>query len=137
VDVRRERLAAMRDIRLARVYDEAPHDQSATFLVERLWPRGLRRDALHVDAWCRDVAPTTELRKWFSHDPLKWPEFQRRYVRELDANPQAWQPLVEAAQAANITLLYSSRDREHNNAVVLRDYLLAHLRNAQPRSGRP
>lgn len=118
----------MGDIRLSRVYDHEETPQSGrTFLVERLWPRGVRRDALHLDDWCKDVAPSTELRKWFSHDPTKWPEFQRRYVRELDGNPHAWQPLVDAARSDDVTLLYSSRDREHNNAVVLRDYLLAHL----------
>lgn len=118
----------MGDIRLSRVYDHEGTPQSGrTFLVERLWPRGVRRDALHLDDWCKDVAPSTELRKWFSHDPTKWPEFQRRYVRELDGNPHAWQPLVDAARSDDVTLLYSSRDREHNNAVVLRDYLLAHL----------
>jgi uncharacterized protein YeaO (DUF488 family) len=69
------------------------------------------------------------LRKWFSHDPAKWPEFRQRYVRELDDNPDGWQPLVDAARTDDVTLLYSSRDREHNNAVVLRDYLVARLRS--------
>ena len=117
-------------IRLSRVYDhEAPH-RGKTFLVERLWPRGIRRDDVHLDAWCKDVAPSTELRKWFSHDPEKWPEFRRRYTAELDAHGDAWQPLVEAAAHGDVTLLYSSRDREHNNAVVLRDYLRAHARRS-------
>ena len=113
---------------MSRVYDHEGHSSGHVFLVERLWPRGVRREDLHLDAWLKDVAPSTELRKWFSHDPAKWAEFQRRYVRELDANPQAWQPLVDAAAHGEVTLLYSSRDREHNNAVVLREYLLAHRR---------
>ncbi len=120
----------MGDIRLSRVYDGEPPHRGKTFLVERLWPRGVRRDDVHLDEWCKDVAPSTELRKWFSHDPAKWAEFQRRYVRELDANPQAWQPLVDAAAHGEVTLLYSSRDREHNNAVVLHNYLLAQLRKS-------
>jgi len=118
----------MGDIRLSRVYDHEPQNQGLIFLVERLWPRGVRRDAVHLDGWCKDVAPSGQLRKWFSHDPAKWAEFRRRYVRELDDNPSAWQPLVDAAAKDDVILLYSSRDREHNNAVVLRDYLLAHLR---------
>ena len=115
--------ARMGDIRLSRVYDHEPPHRGKTFLVERLWPRGVRRDDVHLDEWCKDVAPSTELRKWFSHDSAKWAEFQRRYVRELDANPQAWQPLVDAAAHGEVTLLYSSRDREHNNAVVLAELL--------------
>jgi uncharacterized protein YeaO (DUF488 family) len=90
------------------------------FLVERLWPRGVRREELQADAWLKDVAPSTELRKWFSHDAAKWSEFRRRYNAELDANPQAWRVLADAALAGDITLLYSSRDRDRNNAVVLR-----------------
>ena len=118
----------MAEIRLTRVYD---HETTLgrTFLVERLWPRGVRRDELHLDEWCKEVAPTTDLRKWFSHDPAKWAEFRRRYTAELDANPTGWQPLADAARKGTITLLYSSHDREHNNAVVLRDYLLTHVAN--------
>jgi uncharacterized protein YeaO (DUF488 family) len=117
----------MGDIRLSRVYDHDTTRRGRTFLVERLWPRGIRRNELHLDGWFKDVAPSTELRKWFSHDPAKWPEFQRRYIRELDANASAWQPIVDAVTDGDVALLYSSRDRDHNNAVVLRDYLLAHL----------
>lgn len=118
----------MSEIRLSRVYDHDPHGSGRVFLVERLWPRGVRRDALTIDGWCKDAAPSTELRKWFSHDPAKWTEFRRRYTAELDANPDAWQPLAAAARRGRLTLLYSSRDREHNNAIVLRDYLFAHTK---------
>lgn len=117
----------MTTIRLSRVYDHEPQHRGKTFLVERLWPRGIRRDELRLDSWLKDVAPSTELRQWFSHDPTKWEEFRRRYVTELDANQPAWKPLVDAATSGDVTLLYSSRDREHNNAVVLHDYLLDHL----------
>lgn len=113
-------------ITLARVYDHEPPRKGKTFLVERLWPRGVRRDEVELDGWLKDVAPSTELRRWFSHDPAKWAEFQRRYRRELDAHPLAWTPLLDAARRGAVTLLYSSRDREHNNAVVLRDYLTEH-----------
>jgi uncharacterized protein YeaO (DUF488 family) len=112
-------------IRLSRIYDHEPRPVGKVFLVERLWPRGIRRDEADLDGWLKDVAPSTELRQWFSHDPNKWQEFRRRYVAELDAHPQAWQLLVEAADAGNVTLLYGSRDREHNSAVVLRDYIQA------------
>jgi uncharacterized protein YeaO (DUF488 family) len=109
-------------IALARVYDGEPV-MGRSFLVERLWPRGVTRERLSSAKWCKDVAPSTELRKWFSHDPQLWVEFQQRYAAELDDNPPSWQPLVDAAIGGDITLLYSSKDREHNNAVALRDYL--------------
>lgn len=117
----------MGTISLSRVYDHERRSAGKVFLVERLWPRGVRRDDVQLDGWLKDVAPSTQLRQWFSHDPAKWAEFQRRYRAELDANPGAWQPLVDAARHGNVTLLYSSRDREHNNAVVLLDYLREHL----------
>ena len=115
----------MGPITLSRVYDHDPHTAGKTFLVERLWPRGVRRDEVPFDAWLKGVAPSTELRRWFNHDPAKWTEFQRRYRIELDAHPQEWAPLVDAARQGAVTLLYSSRDRQHNNAVVLRDYVAA------------
>ena len=117
----------MSDINLARVYDHEPSGDGKLYLVERLWPRGVRKDAITMDGWLRDVAPSGELRTWFSHDPARWDEFRRRYVAELDANPASWRPLVDAAAGGTVTLLYSSRDQEHNSAVALRDYLLSHL----------
>ena len=114
-------------INLSRVYDRESCVDGKAFLVERLWPRGIRKDAIEMDGWLRDVAPSRELRKWFSHDPARWNEFRRRYFAELDAHPQSWQPLVHAAMSGPATLLYSSRDQEHNNAVALHDYLLSHL----------
>lgn len=94
--------------------------------MERLWPRGVRRDMLKFDGWLPEVGPSHELRKWFGHDPKRWEKFRRRYFAELDARLQGWQPLIDAAAAGDVTLLCSSRDREHNNAVALRDYLQAH-----------
>lgn len=109
-------------IELQRVYEHG-RKRGTRFLVERLWPRGIRKEALHFHAWPKDVAPSDRLRRWFAHDIAKWAEFKRRYRQELDANPQAWAPLLEAARKGDVVLLYSSRDTEHNNAVVLRDYL--------------
>ncbi len=110
-------------ILLRRVY-EAPGPADGTrVLVERLWPRGIRKVDLKMDAWAKRAAPTAELRRWFAHDPARWQEFQRRYRDELDGEPEAWSPLVEAARKGTLTLLFSSHDAEHNNAVVLKRYL--------------
>jgi uncharacterized protein YeaO (DUF488 family) len=111
-------------IQAKRVYEPAVASDGQRLLVERLWPRGIRKESLQIDAWPRDVAPGPELRKWFGHDPAKWPEFRRRYFRELDAHPQAWRLILETAAEGNqVTLIYSSHDGEYNNAVALRDYL--------------
>ena len=113
-------------IHVARVYDRESLPEGRRFLVERLWPRGVRREDLELDDWLRQVAPSTELRRWFGHDPERWEEFRRRYAAELDASPDAWQPLLDAARTGPVVLLFSARDEEHNNAVALRDYLAAH-----------
>lgn len=111
-------------IKLKRVYDGvASANDGVRYLVERLWPRGIKKSALRIDAWLKDAAPSTDLRKWFSHDPQKWPEFRRRYFAELDRAPDAWAPIRDAARNENVTLLYSSHDAEHNNAVALKDYI--------------
>jgi uncharacterized protein YeaO (DUF488 family) len=110
-------------IKLKRVYEPASSSDGARYLVERLWPRGMKKTALRIDAWLKDVAPSTTLRRWFNHDPKKWGEFQRRYRRELNANPDALRPILNAAQRGNVTLVYSSHDAEHNNAVVLKEYV--------------
>jgi uncharacterized protein YeaO (DUF488 family) len=110
-------------IQLKRAYDPAAKNDGARFLVERLWPRGVKKEALPIEAWLKDVAPSTELRRWFSHDPARWPEFRRRYFAELKAHPPAWQPLLEAARSGRLTLVYSSHDTEHNNAVALKEFL--------------
>ena len=84
--------------------------------------------ALAADAWMKEVAPSTELRKWFGHRVERWDEFRRRYRAELDANPAAWEPILEAAKRRTVTLLYSARDTDHNGAVVLRDYLAERMK---------
>jgi uncharacterized protein YeaO (DUF488 family) len=105
-----------------------PANDGARFLVERLWPRGMKKESLRMEAWLKDVAPSVTLRKWFAHDAKKWPEFQHKYVNELDAHPGAWQPLLDAARKGNVTLLYSAHDIEHNSAVALKAYLEAKLK---------
>ena len=110
-------------ITLKRAYDAASAEDGTRFLVERLWPRGVSKATLRVEAWLKDAAPSTELRKWFNHDPDKWDEFRRLYGRELDACPEGWQPIVSAARRGPVTLVYSSHDTAHNNAVALQEYL--------------
>ena len=114
-------------IKLKRVYEQAEPDDGARYLVDGLWPRGVAKDALQLTAWLREVAPSAELRTWFGHDPARWDEFRRRYWAELDARPQAWEPLLRAARSGTITLVFAARDSEHSNAVALRDYLHARL----------
>jgi len=119
---------ATMSIQTKRVYDPPAGTDGARFLVERLWPRGMKKQALGMEAWLKDVAPSDALRKWFAHDPKKWPEFRRRYAKELDAHPGAWQRIPEAAREGNVTLLYSAHDTKHNNAVALQTYLEAKLK---------
>ena len=115
-------------IALKRAYDRISRSDGTRFLVERLWPRGMSKAKLGVDEWLKDVGPSTALRKWFSHDPQKWDEFRRRYRRELDSHPEVWHPIISAARRGTVTLVYSSHDTEHNNAVALREYLEAKMR---------
>jgi uncharacterized protein YeaO (DUF488 family) len=114
-------------IQVKRVYEPALPADGGRFLVERLWPRGIRKSALRMDGWIKQVAPSTALRQWFGHDPEKWEEFQQRYTAELMANPEGWQLLAEAARRGPVTLLFSSRDTEHNNAVALKCFLEKHV----------
>ncbi len=110
-------------IDLKRAYEPADKRDGARYLVERLWPRGVKKSQLPLDGWMKEVAPSTELRRWFSHDPAKWPEFRRRYFAELNHNRVALEPLLRAARGGPLTLIYSSHDTVHNNAVALREYL--------------
>src|SRR5436305_11159919 len=106
-----------------RVYKAPEPGDGTRFLVERLWPRGVKKEALRMDAWLRDVAPSNALRRWFGHEPAKWKEFRRRYSAELDAKLESLQPILEAMRQGDVTLLYSAHDTEHNNAVALKEYL--------------
>jgi uncharacterized protein YeaO (DUF488 family) len=114
-------------LKTKRVYEAADSSDGQRFLVERLWPRGMKKEALKMDAWLKEVAPSADLRRWFAHDPLKWDEFQQRYQAELDSNTAAWSPILHAAQQGDVTLLYSAHDTEHNNALVLQSYLQKRL----------
>jgi uncharacterized protein YeaO (DUF488 family) len=115
-------------IRVKRVYDPPEPIDGTRLLVERLWPRGVKKAALLMTGWLKEVAPSDALRRWFGHDPAKWEEFQRRYFAELDSRPETWQALVERARQGNVTLLYSARDPEHNNASALKAYVENALR---------
>ena len=116
---------ARHPIRLKRAYEPPAPEDGRRFLVERLWPRGVRKADLQLDGWLKDVAPSRELRQWFGHDPKKWGEFQRRYRAELDSNEDAVQTLKQAIGKGKATLLYGAHDERHNQAVVLRDWLAA------------
>ncbi len=120
-------------IRIKRSYEPPARGDGRRVLVERLWPRGMKKAALAADAWMKDVAPSTELRKWFDHRVERWPEFRRRYRHELNANPDGWKPLLDAVDRGSVTLLYSARDTLHNGAVVLAEDLVE--RQAKGRQG--
>jgi uncharacterized protein YeaO (DUF488 family) len=115
-------------INLKRAYDPATSTDGIRLLVERLWPRGVKKTSLRIKGWLKDVAPSTELRKWFSHDLARWDQFRSRYFDELRAKPDAWQPILQAARRGKVTLIYSSHDSEHNNAVALQEFLQRHKR---------
>lgn len=110
-------------IRIKRTYEPRARTDGRRLLVERLWPRGMKKEALKADAWLKEVAPSTQLRQWFGHRPERWKEFRRRYEKELTANPDAWAPILDASRRGTVTLLYSAHDIEHNGAVVLREFL--------------
>jgi uncharacterized protein YeaO (DUF488 family) len=110
-------------IKIKRVYEPPAARDGLRFLVDRLWPRGIKRQAMQLAGWLKDAAPSHDLRTWYSHDPAKWEEFCRRYFAELDANPSAWTPLLEVARSGDVTLLYSSRETQLNNAAALKLYL--------------
>ncbi len=119
-------------IKIKRIYENPAQNDGFRFLVDRLWPRGLTREASKIDDWLKNVAPSQPLRVWFGHDPAKWDEFCRRYTAELDGKPETWLPILEAARRGNVTLLYSARDTEHNSALILMGYLKKSLAITKP-----
>ena len=110
-------------IRIKRAYEPASGADGKRILVERLWPRGIRKADLVLDEWRKEVAPSTELRKWYGHRLERWPAFVQRYRAELDANPDGWLPIAQAVDTGTVTLIYAARDDAQNSALVLRDYL--------------
>ena len=118
-------------LQVKRIYEPPAKSDGTRLLVERLWPRGLKKEDAKLDGWLREVAPSTALRKWFNHEPAKWGEFQKRYRDELDRNAEAWKPILEAARKGRVTLLFSSHDGDHNNVVALKSYLESHLKKSK------
>lgn len=112
---------------MKRAYKAPAADDGARILVDRLWPRGLRKTDAAIDLWIKDIAPSTGLRKWFGHDPDRWPEFRRRYVEEIERHPEQLDELRTRARTGRITLVFAAHDEAHNNAVVLRDVLLGRV----------
>jgi uncharacterized protein YeaO (DUF488 family) len=119
-------------VQLKRVYDHTKEQDGTCFFVERLWPRGVTKSALADAAWVGEAAPSPELREWFHHDPERWNEFRRRYFAELKRDKDVLSPILEAAHKGTVTLLYSSHDKEHNNAVALREFLEHSLHPKEP-----
>jgi len=105
------------------VYGPPAPQEGARLLVDRMWPRGVKKERLHLAGWLKEVAPSVPLRQWFNHEPARWSEFLRRYSAELERKPGAWQPILQAARDGNVTLLFAAKDEEHNNAVALRAFL--------------
>lgn len=111
------------DIRTKRVYDPPAENDGYRVLVDRIWPRGMKRDELAIDRWMSNVAPSTELRKWFNHDLARWDVFRKRYFKELHPHADALRSLLEEVGDGPLTLVYAARDQQHNNATALREYL--------------
>lgn len=110
---------------IKRVYDVPTRQDGKRILVDRLWPRGVKKDSKVVDDWMKEIAPSDDLRKWFSHDPAKWVEFKRRYKKELETKRELVEQLRRQARGGQLTLLYAAKDTEHNNAVVLKEIIAA------------
>ena len=113
-------------INIKRVYENPTQEDGTRILVDRLWPRGLTKEKASVDVWLKEIAPSTALRKWFGHDPAKWAEFKKRYHEELRKNPEQVSLLKEQIRKGAITLVYSAKDEEHNEALVLEELLGHH-----------
>ncbi len=110
-------------VRVKRVYDQPAKADGYRVLVDRLWPRGLKKSEARIDEWLREIAPSTTLRKWFKHDPSRWKEFKEKYAAELDGHREQVETLVREARRRNVTRLFSAKETEHNNAVALKEYI--------------
>ncbi|MCP5066850.1 MAG: DUF488 domain-containing protein [bacterium] len=114
-------------LQVKRVYDAPASSDDRRVLVDRVWPRGLSKEAAKLDAWIKDVAPSAELRKWFGHEPSRWVSFKHRYFHELDGQQEALEELLKACSGRTVTLLFAAKDSAHNNAVALQKYLGARI----------
>lgn len=110
-------------IRIGRVYEPAKARSGCRILVDRMWPRGVKKEELKIDHWMKGLAPSRQLREWFQHDPARWDEFRKRYSAELDSQPEAVEELRDLCASRPVTLLFAAKDEAHNNAVALREYL--------------
>lgn len=119
-----ELVLVQKNIKLKRAYERPSPDDGTRILVDRLWPRGVKKVNAAIDHWMKEIAPSTELRHWFGHDPARWEEFQHRYTQELKRHQEQLDQLRSLAKHGVITLVYAARDQDHNEAVVLRDFLL-------------
>jgi uncharacterized protein YeaO (DUF488 family) len=122
-----KRSPALFKIRLIRAYDVTKNDRGYRILVDRVWPRGVTKESLALDNWPKELAPSTELRRWFNHDPTRWSGFRTRYARELKAKPELITDVLAGAKRRSLLLIYGARDTDHNNAVALRDYIQEHF----------
>ncbi|MCW8408301.1 DUF488 domain-containing protein [Legionella sp. PATHC035] len=115
----------MNKIKIKRIYEQAEPSDGCRILVDRLWPRGVKKEDARVDLWLKDTAPSHELRRWFDHKPEKWEEFQKRYAKELEDKEESLQTIIDKAKNQTITLLYSAQDEQHNNALALLELMRA------------
>ena len=114
----------VKNLKLKRAYDKPAAADGTRVLVDRLWPRGVKKSEAAIDLWAKDLAPSTDLRKWFGHDPERWTEFKRRYTAELRQHAELLEDLRRFARRGPVTLIYAARDQEHNEAVIIRDIML-------------
>lgn len=111
------------EVKVKRIYEPVEKSDGFRVLIDRLWPRGIKKEETNIDLWVKEIAPSNTLRRWFNHDPKKWLEFQKRYEQELKTKPELLELILEKAGKQIITLLYSAKDETHNNAQVLRNIL--------------
>ena len=123
------------EIRVKRVYEEPEESDGRRILVDRLWARGLSKEKANVDVWVKEIAPSTELRRWYGHDPNKWTEFKNRYAAELETNAGQVEEILGEIQAGTVTFLYSSKEEQLNNAVALKEYIESIIRDKAAEPG--
>ena len=124
-------------VKLKRAYEPWAADDGTRILIDRLWPRGVRKVDAAIDQWIKDIAPSTALRKWFGHDPARWQEFRKRYSSEIHEHPELLNTLRTLARQGPITLVFSAHDEVHNDAVALRDFLLGRQKKRKPETAHP